>query len=199
MVVGGTVTNVALMGVVEMTIVAHRLVSWYPLVHLAFYQVTWFAAIMGGAAMAVWPGLLAGGLMLALHVALSQRRVATLNRLAQATLIGAVVDMALMASGMVSFTGCACLTPPLWMVILWPCFASLFDDLLKWVPSRPAIAVVLGGIGGPLAYVGGDALGALAFPSGSVVGLLAVGVAWAIATGLLVLVWRVRPSTKENT
>jgi Protein of unknown function (DUF2878) len=191
-------TNVASTGMVEMTTAVHRPLPWYPLVHLGAYQITWFAAIMGGAAMAVWPGLLAGGLMLALHLAVSQHRVVTLNRLAQATLIGVVVDTALTASGMVSFTGCACLTPPLWMVILWPCFASLFDDLLRWVPSRPAIAVVLGGLGGPLAYVGGDALGALAFPSGNVVGLLAVGVAWAIATGLLVLVWRVRPSTKEN-
>lgn len=180
-----------------MTTTAHRLVPWYPLVHLALYQVTWFAAIRGGAALVVWPGLLVGGLMLALHLALSERRVATLNRLVQATLIGVVVDTSLAASGMVSFTGCACFAPPLWTVVLWPCFASLFDDLLRWVPSRPAIAVVLGGIGGPLAYLGGDALGALAFPSGSVVGLLAVGLAWAIATGLLVLVWRVQTPARS--
>lgn len=172
--------------------------SWYPLVHLAAYQVTWFAAITGGAAMAVWPGLLAGGLMLALHLAFSERRGAVLNRLALATLIGVVVDTTLIATGVVAFTGCDCLTPPLWMVVLWPCFASLFDDLLRWVPSRPAIAVALGGLGGPLAYMGGDALGALNFPRGSVSGLIAVGVAWAIATGLLVLVWRVRSAVKET-
>lgn len=181
-----------------MTTATHRLVPWYPLVHLAAYQVTWFAAIMGGAALVAWPGLLAGGLMLALHLALSERRMATLDRLVQATLVGVVADTALAASGMVSFTGCACIAPPLWMMVLWPCFASLFDDLLRWVPSRPAIAVVLGGIGGPLAYLGGEALGAVAFPSGSLVGLSAIGVAWAIATGLLVWVWRVRPPAQDN-
>jgi hypothetical protein len=146
----------------------------------------------------MWPGLLCGGLMLALHVAASDRRVAVVNRLALATLIGVVVDTTLGATGMISFTGCACVTPPLWMVVLWPCFASLFDDLLRWVPTRPAIAVVLGLVGGPLAYVGGDALGALAFPGGQVIGLAAVGIAWAIATGLLVLVWRVRSAPKDT-
>jgi Protein of unknown function (DUF2878) len=83
------------------------------------------------------------------------------------------------------------------MVVLWPCFASLFDDLLRWVPARPVLAVVLGLIGGPLAYLGGDALGALAFPRGQVLGCGVVGIAWAIATGLLVLVWRVRAVPKD--
>jgi hypothetical protein len=190
--------SAGLMGTVEMTTVAHRQLPWYPFTHLAAYQVTWFAAIMGGASGHLWPGLLSGGLMLALHLAVCDRRVAAVNRLALATLIGVVVDTTLAATGMISFTGCACVTPPLWMVVLWPCFASLFDDLLRWVPTRPAIAVVLGLIGGPLAYVGGDALGALAFPGGQVIGLAAVGIAWAIATGLLVLVWRVRSAPKDT-
>lgn len=182
-----------------MTTLAHRWSHWYPLVHLTAYQVTWFAAIMGGAAMVVWPGLLAGGLMLALHLALSEQRLATLSRLMWASAIGVAADTALAASGMVLFTGCVCVTPPLWMVVLWPCFASLFDDLLRWVPSRPGIAIALGGIGGPLAYLGGDALGALDFPDGTAVGLLAVGVVWAIATGLLVVVWRAHQPAKEAT
>jgi Protein of unknown function (DUF2878) len=78
--------SVGLTGTAEMTAVAHRQLPWYPLVHLAAYQVTWFAAIMGGASGRMWPGLLAGGLMLALHVAVSDRRQAVVNRLALATL-----------------------------------------------------------------------------------------------------------------
>ncbi len=182
-----------------MNLLAQRIPSWYPLTHLVTYQVAWFAAIMGGASGRVWPGLLSGGLMLALHIAVNDRRVAVFNRLALATLIGVVVDTVLAATGMISFTGCACITPPLWMVVLWPSFASLFDDLLRWVPARPMIAIVLGLLGGPLAYLSGNALGALSFPHGSTVGLAAVGVAWAIATGLLVLVWRVRPTSTEQT
>lgn len=164
--------------------------AWYPILHLVLYQVGWFAAIMGGAAMLVWPGLVAAAVLLAIHLAVSTQRLLTLSRLLQATVLGVIVDTVLASSGAVSFTGCACVVPPLWMVVLWPSFASLFDDLLRWVPQRPWVAVLLGGIGGPLAYLGGAGLGALAFPWGLGVGLVAVGVAWAFATWVLVLIWR---------
>ncbi|MBA3700193.1 MAG: DUF2878 domain-containing protein [Planctomycetes bacterium] len=176
-----------------MLITRSTVMRWYPLVHLGLYQATWFAALMGGAAMHWWPGLAAGALMLAIHLALSTQRRLTLSRLVQATLLGVLTDLALAATGAVSFAGCACVVPPVWMVVLWPCFASLFDDLLRWVPERPLLAVVLGGIGGPLAYLGGAALGALTFPWGSVAGLFAVAAAWAVATWVLVLIWRSVP------
>lgn len=164
--------------------------SWYPVVHLGLYQVTWFAALMGGAALSFIPGLLAAALMLAVHLAVTTPRAVVVARLVQATVLGVAVDAALALSGAVAFSGCTCVTPPLWMVVLWPCFASLFDDLLRWLPGRPLLAVGLGALGGPAAYYGGAALGALAFPGGLAFGLSAIAIAWALATWVLMLIWR---------
>ncbi len=166
--------------------------AWYPGVHLVTYQVTWFAAIMGGAAGLSWPGLLAAGLGLALHLALAAERGRLLARLLAATVIGVSVDGTLAASGLVRFTGASGLIPPWWMVVLWPSFAALFDDLCRWVVRDLRLALVLGALGGPVAYGAGASFGAVHFPAGDVAGLAAVGAAWAIATGLLVLVWRWR-------
>jgi hypothetical protein len=178
------------MGLREMTTMSHTLSAWYPLLHLALYQVVWLVVIIGGANLMVWPGVLAAGIMLLVHVAFSAQRLLTLGRLFQATVVGLIVDTVLASAGALSFTGCSCVVPPLWMLVLWPAFASLFDDLLRWVPERPLVAVLLGAIGGPLAYLGGDALGAVAFPWGTGVGLGAVAVAWALATWVLVVIWR---------
>lgn len=165
---------------------------WYAWSHLAGYQAVWFIALVGGAAGLVWPGLLAGLLLLLIHLLMQERRGRLALRLLLAGVIGIATDTVLIASGTVVFAGTSGL-PPGWMIILWPCFASLFDGLLAWVPTRPLVAIVLGALGGPLAYAGGHALGALAFPVGADVGLLAIAVMWAVAMALLVLVWRWTP------
>jgi hypothetical protein len=167
--------------------------TWYAWAHLAGYQAVWFIAVLGGAAGLTWPGVLAGSLLIAVHLLLHGGRGPLALRLLLATVIGVAIDALLIVSGTVTFTGAHAL-PPGWMIILWPCFASLFDGLLAWVPTRPLLAVALGALGGPLAYAGGQALGALAFPGGTATALIAIALAWALATALLVLVWRIGPS-----
>lgn len=169
---------------------------WYPWVHLVTYQFTWFAAVMGGAAAMTWPGVLAASLSLALHLAVVPDPGRASARLCAAIIIGLMVDVSLATAGLVRFTGCEGVIPPLWMVVLWPSFAALFDDLCRWVVKNMWVALVLGACGGPLAYLAGVSFGALAFPQGNVLALTAVSGAWAMATVLLVLVWRwpgVRP------
>jgi hypothetical protein len=166
--------------------------AWYPWVHLATYQATWFAAVLGGAAGLLWPGALAAGLALALHLALVADPDRCALRLLLATLIGIATDVALAATGMVHCNLGHGAVPPLWMIVLWPSCAALFDDLGAWVVRRRVLAAVLGALGGPLAYLGGAGLGALAFPAGTTAGLLAVAAAWTLAMVALVQVWRWR-------
>lgn len=167
--------------------------TWYAWAHLAGYQAVWFIALLGGAAGLAWPGVVAGALLIVVHLLMHGGRGPVALRLLLAGVIGSAIDAVLIVSGTVAFAGAHTL-PPGWMIILWPCFASLFDDLLAWVPARPLLAVALGALGGPLAYAGGHALGALAFPAGTSTALLAIALAWALATALLVLVWRIGPS-----
>jgi len=50
------------------------------------------------------------------------------------------------------------------------------------------LAVALGGIGGPLAYLAGEKLGALRIDTN--LGIVAIGVGWAMAMWLLVILAR---------
>ena len=68
---------------------------------------------------------------------------------------------------------------------LWMLFATTLNVSLRWLRRMPAAAVVLGALGGPLAYWGGARLGGMTFaaPLAATV-VLAVG--WAVLTPAMV-------------
>jgi len=48
---------------------------------------------------------------------------------------------------------------PIWMIVLWPSFAILFDEILIFLSRYKIIAVILSSILGPLTYFAGSPLG----------------------------------------
>ena len=48
---------------------------------------------------------------------------------------------------------------PIWMLVLWPSFAILFDEILIFLSKYKIIAVILSSILGPLTYFAGSPLG----------------------------------------
>tara|TARA_Y100000768_G_C23836015_1_gene613763 strand:+ start:267 stop:731 length:465 start_codon:yes stop_codon:yes gene_type:complete len=48
---------------------------------------------------------------------------------------------------------------PLWMLILWPSFATLFDEVFRFLSQYKILAVLLSSILGPLTYFSGEILG----------------------------------------
>jgi hypothetical protein len=167
--------------------------GWYPWLNLALSQLAWFAAVWGGAHGHSWPGVTAVAVVVAidLMVATAVRRTAI--RLASALALGVVVDSLLGLSGACTWHGGALegRLPPLWLMSLWPNFASMLGASLAWLPRRLALAGLLGLVGGPLAYAAGARMHALAFTRGEPIGLSAVGLAWMLAAPLLA--WSARP------
>lgn len=176
---------------VDMTTMTLR-VPAYPIVHVVFYQVVWFAAVLGGASGLWWPAAVAAGAQLILHFAVRPDRRQVALRLLLVALMGFAIDTALGLLGMCRYVGGPAngAISPLWMVALWPTFASLLDDICAWLVPRMGLAVLLGALGGPLAYFGGSGFGALSFPNGTAVGLVAVGVTWGVAMIVMVMMWR---------
>lgn len=76
---------------------------------------------------------------------------------------------------------------PLWMMALWLAFASTLNVSMRWLQPKLVIAAVLGGIFGPLAYLGTAKLGVIRLPSPSI-SLAWVAFEWAIAMPLLLWV-----------
>ena len=158
-------------------------------INFIVFQAAWFAAVLGAAHGMPWLGVIAVPLALALHLALSPTwRPEFLLALAAAG-TGFVFDSILIALRM--FSPVAYIFPSsfsaLWMVMLWVNLATTMNVSMGWLRGRYALGAVFGAIGGPMAYYSGAKLGAMTrLPDPG--GLVGIGIAWAIAFPLLLLV-----------
>jgi hypothetical protein len=135
--------------------------------HVVGMQGAWFAAALS--ANTTWHLLGAGAnaLVFGVHVATSGAVRRELLRGALALGLGLAVELVHQHVGHLRVGQAGAWLPPLWLLSLWPVFASAFmtGHSLAWLRRRPALAALLGAIVGPLSYAGGARLGALAFES----------------------------------
>lgn len=154
--------------------------------NILLFQAGWFACVLGAARGFPWQGALAALLIAGFIVLRSRVPRDELALVAAAAAAGFAFDSGLALAGWVAFEGAvpAPLLAPVWMVALWALFATTLNVSLRWLRDRPALGVLFGAVGGPLAYYAGEQLGALQFAD-PVPGLVAVGAGWALATPLL--------------
>lgn len=155
-------------------------------VNILAFQAAWWALVLSAARDQAGVGLLVVGLVLAWHLTRVRPGPAEIALIVSAALIGLAFDSLLQATGWVAFAGGALfgVLAPLWMVALWANFAATLNVSLRGLRARPWLAVLLGGLGGPLAYWGGAGLGAMTLVE-PLPALLALAVGWALVTPLL--------------
>ncbi|WP_292784749.1 DUF2878 domain-containing protein [Methylophilus sp. UBA6697] len=107
------------------------------------------------------------------------------------TLLGCILDQIAYNLGWLSFehhhTWPAFI--PLWMIALWLAFSMTLNVSMRWLQGRTILAAILGGMFGPLAYLGAQQLKVIDLPSSSW-SLLWVTVEWAVAMPLLLWIRR---------
>jgi hypothetical protein len=157
--------------------------------NLLGYQAVWFAAVIGAARDASWVGVAAAALFVAAQLAASKERRSDLLLVLSALLAGIMLDGTLASVGVLHYASPGALLPtPVWILAVWAAFAMTINHSLAFLRGRVEWAIVLGAIGGPLAYLGAArGFGAVVFttPAWHAVALLALG--WAIALPSLAL------------
>jgi hypothetical protein len=158
-------------------------------VNFALFQAGWFTCVLGATAGHEWLGPLVVLVMLALHLILIERSWAELAFLLVVGLIGTILDSLQVWLGVVRFSGTPALNIacPLWITALWFAFGTTLNVSLGWLHRRYVLAAILGGLAGPLTYVGASRLGALTVPN-SGFAVITVGVEYALAMPLLLFV-----------
>lgn len=153
------------------------------------YQAVWFACVIGAGRGLWWPGVAAALPLAAWQVAWSPRPSATAALGAAGLAVGLAVEGGLSASGVLWHAApgpSGWVGPPPWILALWPVFAMTLHRSFAFLQSRPWLACALGGIGGPLAYLGA-ARGweAVRFAEPQITALAALALGWALALPLL--------------
>ena len=164
------------------------------------YQVVWFAAVIGAGRGLWWPGVAAAAVFVAAQLMLTDRRAVEAKLIVAAVLVGVVLDGTLAYSGLARFAADGVALPPggapVWILAIWAAFAVTLRHSMGFMMTRPMVALVLGAVGGPLAYAAaGRGFAAVSFPQ-MTQAMLVLAVGWALAMpGLARLAARLGQST----
>lgn len=154
--------------------------------NVLLFQLGWFACVLGAARDWAREGIAVALVIVAVHVARASQPRRELLLVAVAAATGALFDSLLASAGWLRYAGAAPFegAAPYWIIALWALFAITLNLSMRSLRARPALGALLGLVGGPLAYLGGERLGAVVLAQ-PVPGLVALALAWALATPLL--------------
>lgn len=144
------------------------------------FQIGWFALVLFAAQGKSEFGMLLVAVLIAAHLRWFNRPGEWLLLLLLGSL-GWLWESLFYVAGFIEYPGHAenTLFAPLWMAVFWVNFAAVLNHSLDWLKPHYFAAAVLGAFGGPLAFLGGEALGAAFLPD-KLLACLVLGIAWAI-------------------
>ena len=128
---------------------------------LSGYQLTWLMCVFGELLYNSYlPGLICGLLFLTICFINSDNKKKTIQTVLLISILGYLFDTILVFYEIYNFkTSLYIGVLPIWMIVLWPSFAILFDEILIFLSKYKIIAVILSSILGPLTYFAGSPLG----------------------------------------
>ena len=128
---------------------------------LSGYQLTWLMCVFGELLYnSFLPGLICGLLFLTICFINSDNKKKTIQTVLLISILGYLFDTILVFFEIYNFkTSLYIGVLPIWMIVLWPSFAILFDEILIFLSKYKIIAVILSSILGPITYFAGSPLG----------------------------------------
>lgn len=151
-------------------------------VTLLAYELVWFAAVIGAGHGLAWPGVTAAALFAAWRLTASSHRQVELGLVGATVLLALALEGAWVAGGLIVYSAPWPLpNAPAWLLAIWAAFALTLVPLFGYLHGRPALATLLGAVGGPLAYLGAARAHALQLTTPAWRGVLALSAGWALA------------------
>jgi hypothetical protein len=141
------------------------------------FKLSWFGLILFPM-LALWPVLVYW--IWSLWRLSAKSKVAVL----MITAMGGLMDIGLVQIDVFKFLGSNFL--PLWMWMLWGCFALVLVQVLAAMLKHWWLAALLGAVSGPLAYWGGAALGGQLIYANTQEFLLTLAPCWALLLAVIV-------------
>lgn len=164
------------------------------LINVAGNQAVWFVAVIAASHGHAWPGVLAAAVFVGCHVVTAAAPRVELKLVGAALACGVVVDGIAASQGWLRYAaplpGGEGL-PPVWILALWASLAVTLNVAMRSLQRRRWLGVLVGGIGGPLAYLAASkGWDAARFADPAWRGIAWLAVAWAMA--LPGLLWAAR-------
>lgn len=143
--------------------------SWHVVINAVLFQLTWFAAVLGGSVVAA-----AACALLSIHLFFRDSLKADCTIGAITAALGLGLDTLWIQLNVLDFAG-AVVAPP-WIVVLWAALGLSMNHSMAWFVIRPLPGAILAAACAPVSYLSGAALGGVIVPDSAMLGVVAV--AW---------------------
>ncbi len=158
----------------------------FKLINFLLFQAGWFVLILGAAETKTSGAIVISAIIIAIHLLMTPNKIPEIRLFIYAIIIGFIFDGLLQYYSLILYNdpGWSYPLTPLWIIMLWLMFAMTLNHSLSWLKGRMLLSIIIGSIGGPMAYIAGEKLGAITIINNQTLFFLAFG--WALATPLLV-------------
>ena len=128
---------------------------------LSGYQLTWLMCIFGEIFYKSFlPGLTCGLIFLFLVLINTKNKRKFIFIVFSISFVGYLFDSILVNFKIYNFESSLYFGwLPIWMLVLWPSFATLFDEVFVFLSKYKLIAILISAVLGPLTYYSGSPLG----------------------------------------
>jgi hypothetical protein len=152
------------------------------------FQVVWFACAWGISHQYPLLPLLLSLVYLNTFMSKQSDKKAAYLFLGKFLILGFIVDSLMGALGLMTFMSSYPQplewVQPWWLSFIWLCFAASAKSSFSWLEKRRLIAVILGVIAGPIAYLSGQKFGV--FMDIKPLGFILLGIFWGAIMWLLI-------------
>ena len=156
--------------------------------NLLLFQLGWFACVLGGAYGQVLIGCMIAIAIIAYHIYRATDAVPEMRLLSLVLIIGLVFESIITSQGLARYSHgqVSGLIAPLWMILMWPLFATTLNLSMRWLKGlTPLLTALIGALFAPLAYYAGNRIGAVEYDN-FILSMGIISIAWAVLLPALV-------------
>ena len=156
------------------------------LVNFIGFQVGWFACVLGAAIDKELLGMIIALGIVIYHVVAQADSINELKLVLVAVVIGFFWETWVLSLDILHYPSHpeASFWAPHWLIMMWALFATTINLSMGWLKGRWVLAVFMGAIFGPLAFVAGEKLGAVVFLD-STLSMITLAIGWGLLMPLL--------------
>jgi len=156
------------------------------LVNFIGFQVGWFACVLGAANDKEFLGMIIALGVIIYHVINQGDSRKELKLILVALAIGLLWETWVLNLDILRYPSHpeSLFWAPSWLVMMWALFATTINLSMGWLKGRWILALFMGAIFGPLAFIGGERLGAVVFLD-STLTMITLSIGWGLLMPLL--------------
>ena len=151
------------------------------LVNFIGFQVGWFACVLGAANNKELLGMIIALGIVVYHVVSQADSINELKLVLAAVVIGLFWEAWVLNLNVLYYPSHseASFWAPYWLIAMWALFATTINLSMGWLKGRWVLAVLMGAIFGPLAFVAGEKLDAVVFLD-STLSMIILAIGWGL-------------------